>query len=163
VLQTNPSSRYFSNLFKDFTMPHSLHNPLSLLGRALIALLFIPSGFGKLMGFGATAAYIASKGVPLPQAAAGIAVAVELGLGLLLLVGWQTRWAALGMALFTLVITFVFHHFWDVPVEQMMMQKMNFFKNMAIVGGLLGFAAFGGGGWSVDGKAAHVDGRRVAD
>jgi putative oxidoreductase len=144
-------------------MPHSLQNPLPLLGRALIALLFIPSGFGKLIGFSATAGYIASKGVPLPQAAAAIAVAVELGLGLLLLVGWQTRWAALGIALFTLVITFIFHPFWDVPAAQMMMQKMNFFKNMAIVGGLFGFAAFGGGGWSVDGRAAHADGRRAAD
>jgi putative oxidoreductase len=144
-------------------MPHSLHNPLSLLGRALLALLFIPSGFSKLIGFGATVGYISTQGVPLPQVAAAIAIAVELGLGLLLLVGWQTRWAALGIALFTLVITFVFHHFWDVPADQVMMQKLNFFKNLAIVGGLFGFAAFGGGGWSVDGKTSHVEGRRAAD
>jgi putative oxidoreductase len=159
----NSISRFtlFLKPFKGLTMPHSLHNPLSLLGRALIAMLFIPSGFAKLIGFSATAGYIASKGVPLPQIAAAIAVAVELGLGLLLLVGWQTRWAALGIGLFTLVITFIFHPFWSVPEAQMMMQKMNFFKNMAIVGGLFGFAAFGGGGWSVDGNTRHVDGGRA--
>lgn len=140
-------------------MLNTLQNPLSLLGRALLALLFIPAGFSKLMGFSATVGYIASQGVPLPQVAAAIAVAVELGLGLLLLVGWQTRWAALGIALFTLVITFIFHHFWDVPPAQVMAQKLNFFKNMAIVGGLFSFAAFGGGGWSVDANAGHADGQ----
>ena len=133
-------------------MLNSLQNPLSLLGRVLLALLFVPAGFGKIDGFAGTVGYIASKGVPLPEVAAAIAVAVELGLGLLLLVGFQIRWAALGIALFTLVITFIFHNFWAVPEAQMAMQKLNFFKNMAIVGGLFAFAAFGGGAWSVDAK-----------
>ena len=133
-------------------MINTLQNPLALLGRALLALLFIPAGFSKIAGFAGTAGYIASKGVPLPEVAAAIAIAVELGLGLLLLVGLQTRWAALGIALFTLVITFIFHNYWAFPAEQVMAQQMNFFKNMAIVGGLFGFAAFGGGAWSLDGK-----------
>src|SRR4051812_19303715 len=93
-------------------------NLLSFLGRALIALLFIPGGFGKIGGFAGTVGYIASKGVPLPEVCATIAIAVELGLGLLLLVGWQTRWAALGIAFFTFVITFIFHNFWGVPADQ---------------------------------------------
>ncbi|MDB5967159.1 MAG: DoxX [Polaromonas sp.] len=135
-------------------MLNTLQNPLSLLGRVLLALLFVPAGFGKIAGFAGTVGYIASKGVPLPEVAAAIAIAVELGLGLLLLVGLQTRWAALGIALFTLVITIIFHNFWAVPADQVMMQQMNFFKNMAIVGGLFGFAAFGGGAWSVDRKLA---------
>jgi len=118
----------------------------------LLALLFVPAGFGKIAGFAGTVGYIAAKGVPLPEVAAAIAVAVELGLGLLLLVGLQTRWAALGMGLFTLVITFIFHNFWAVPETQMMMQKLSFFKNMAIVGGLFAFAAFGGGAWSLDAR-----------
>lgn len=133
-------------------MLNSLQNPLSLLGRVLLALLFVPAGFSKIAGFAGTVGYIASKGVPLPEVAAAIAVAVELGLGLLLLVGFQTRWAALGIALFTLVITFIFHNFWAVPEAQMAMQKLDFFKNMAIVGGLFAFAAFGGSAWSVDAK-----------
>lgn len=128
-------------------MLNSLQNPLTLLGRILIAALFIPAGFNKIAGFSGTMGYISSKGVPLPGLAAAIAVAVELGLGVLLLIGFQTRWAALGIALFTLVISFIFHAFWVDPSQSMM-----FFKNMAIVGGLFAFAAFGGGDWSVDGK-----------
>lgn len=127
-------------------MLNSLQNPLTLLGRILIAALFIPAGFNKIAGFSGTMGYIASKGVPLPGLAAAIAVAVELGLGVLLLIGFQTRWAALGIALFTLFISFIFHAFWIDPSQSLM-----FFKNMAIVGGLFAFAAFGGGGWSVDG------------
>ena len=129
----------------------SLQNPLALIGRALLALLFIPAGFSKLTGFAGTVGYIASKGVPMPEVAAAAGVGVELGLGLLVLVGFQTRWAALGMALFTLVISFIFHNFWGVPAEQVMAQPQQFFKNMAIVGGLLTVAAWGAGAWSVDG------------
>jgi len=134
----------------------ALQNPLSLIGRVLLALLFVPSGFSKLTGFAGTVGYITSKGVPLPELAAAVAVGVELGLGLLLLVGFQTRWAALGMALFTFVISFIFHNFWGVPADQVMMQQINFFKNMAVVGGLLTVVAWGAGRWSVDGlKGQH--------
>ena len=133
-------------------MLNSLQNPLTLIGRVLLALLFVPAGFGKLVGFAGTVGYIASKGVPLPEVAAAIAVAVELGLGILLLVGYQARWAALAIGLFTLVITFIFHNFWAVPPEMVMMQKMNFFKNLAIIGGLFTIAAWGAGAWSVDAK-----------
>ncbi|MEO8022648.1 DoxX family protein [Polaromonas sp.] len=133
-------------------MLNSLQNPFSLIGRALIALLFIPAGFSKIAGFTGTAGYIASKGVPLPEVAAAAAIGVELGLGLLLLVGFQARWAALGIALFTVVITFIFHNFWAVPAEQVMMQQQAFFKNIAVVGGLLTIAAWGPGAWSVDGQ-----------
>src|SRR3954469_20553227 len=108
-------------------MLNSLQNPLSLVGRLLLALLFVPAGFGKIAGFAGTVGYIASKGVPLPEVCAAIAIVVELGFGLMLLLGWQTRWAALGIAVFTFVITFIFHNFWGVPAEQAMMQKMNFF------------------------------------
>lgn len=128
----------------------SLQNPLSLIGRILIALLFVPAGFGKIAGFAGTVGYIASKGVPFPELAAAAAVGVELGLGLLLLVGFQTRWAALGIAFFTVVITFIFHNFWDVPAAQMVQQQQAFFKNIAVVGGLLTIAAWGAGAWSFD-------------
>lgn len=127
-------------------------NLLSLAGRALIALLFIPGGFGKIGGFAGTVGYIASKGVPFPEVCAAIAIAVELGLGLLLLVGFQARWAALGIAIFTAVITFIFHNYWAMPPEMVMMQKQAFFKNIAVVGGLLTIVAFGAGGWSIDGR-----------
>ena len=127
-------------------------NALALVGRVLIALLFVPAGWGKLMGFSGVVGYISSKGVPLAPVCAAIAVAAELGLGLALLLGFKTRWAALGLAVFTVVITPIFHNYWGVPDAQVAMQKMNFFKNCAIAGGLMAFAAFGGGAFSVDGR-----------
>ena len=133
------------------TPSSSTRNLLSLVGRALIALVFIPAGYSKIGGFAGTAGYIASQGLPLPEVAAALAIAVELGLGLMLLVGLKARWAALGIAIFVAVITPIFHNFWASPAAQQMMQQQAFFKNLAIVGGLLLVVAFGPGGWSVDG------------
>ena len=130
----------------------STQNILTLVGRALIALLFIPAGLSKIGAFAGVAGYIASKGVPLPQVAAVIGIVAEVGLGALILIGWQTRWAALGMAIFTVVITFIFHNFWALPAEQVMAQQQAFFKNIAVVGGLLALVAWGTGGYSVDAK-----------
>ena len=134
----------------------SLQNALSLAGRALIALLFVPQGWAKLTNFAATTGYIASAGMPLPALAAAAAIVVELGLAIALLVGFQTRWAALGIAIFTLVASFIFHNYWASPAAEVMMQQLNFFKNLAIVGGLLGFVAWGAGGWSVDARRGQA-------
>lgn len=131
---------------------NAVQDTFALVGRILIALLFVPSGWAKIAGFSGLVGYISSKGVPLPEVCAAIAIAAELGLGLLLLVGWQTRWVALGLAVFTAVITPIFHNYWAVPEAQVMAQKLNFFKNYAITGGLLAFAAFGGGAFSFDGR-----------
>ena len=135
---------------------------LTLAGRALIALLFIPAGWGKIGGFAGVTGYIASKGVPLPEVAAAIAIAAELGLGLMLLLGWKARLAAAGLAVFVVVITPIFHNFWAMPAAQQMMQQQAFFKNFAIVGGLLVVVAFGAGGWSLDGRRgdAYATGAR---
>ena len=127
-------------------------NALALVGRILIALLFIPAGFSKIGGFANTVAYISAKGVPRAELCAAVAIGAELGLGLLLVVGWQARWAALFLAIFTLVITPIFHAFWAMPAAQVMVQQQAFFKNIAIAGGLLVIAAFGAGGWSLDGR-----------
>ena len=130
----------------------SLQNPLALAGRILLALLFIPAGIGKLTGFAGTVAYTASAGVPLPQIAAALALVIELGAGLALLIGWQTRWAALLLAFFTLVASFFFHKFWALPPEQAGMQQLMFYKNIGVTGGLLAFAAFGAGAFSLDAR-----------
>jgi putative oxidoreductase len=124
----------------------------ALLGRALIALLFVPAGWAKIAGFAGITGYIASKGVPLPQVAAAIAIAAELGLGLAILFGWRTRLAALGLAVFTAVITPIFHAYWTFPEAQQMVQQQAFFKNLAIVGGLLVLAAFGAGRLALDAR-----------
>jgi putative oxidoreductase len=84
------------------TTPNAAQDTLALIGRILIATLFIPAGFGKLMGFAGTVGYITKvAGLPLPEVAAAIAIIVELGLGIALLVGFKTRWTALIMAIFT--------------------------------------------------------------
>ena len=135
-------------------MNASLQNPLTLTGRVLLALLFLPAGIGKIGGFAGTVGYIGSVGLPLPQLAAVLAIVVEVGGGLALLAGYGTRLAALALALFTLVATFVFHNFWAMPPEQVMMQQLMFFKNIAVVGGLLVLAAHGAGAYSVDARRA---------
>lgn len=122
----------------------------ALMGRLLLAYVFLPAGWSKLVGFAGTVGYITSKGVPLPEVAAALAVAIELGLGLALLVGFQTRWAAFGLAIFVAVITPIFHNYWAMPEAQQMMQKLLFNKNLGIIGGLLAFTAFGAGRLSVD-------------
>jgi putative oxidoreductase len=122
----------------------------ALLGRVLLGALFIWSGWGKIGGFEGTAGYIASKGLPMPTVLAAIALAVELGAGIALLVGWKTRWAALVLVAFLLVITPIFHAFWGLPADQASMQMINFAKNASILGGLLMVFAFGPGRYSVD-------------
>lgn len=134
----------------------ALQDTLALVGRVLLAWLFIPAGWGKIAGFSGVAGYIASKGIPFPELCAALAIAAELGLGLMLLVGWQTRWAALGLAIFVAVITPIFHAFWAVPEAQQMMQQQAFNKNLAVVGGLLALTAFGAGRISLDGKRAKA-------
>ena len=133
-------------------MISSLQNPLALVGRLLLALLFLPAGISKIGGFAGTASYIASKGLPFATLAAAIAIVVEIAGGLALIAGFGTRWAALVLAGFTLVATFLFHNFWGMPADQVMVQQLMFFKNIAVVGGLLVLAAYGAGAWSLDAK-----------
>ncbi len=136
-------------------MISNFQNPLALVGRLLLALLFLPAGLSKISGFAGTVGYIASKGMPMPTAAAVIAIIIEVVAPLALIAGFGTRWAALVLAGFTVVATFVFHNFWAMPADQAMMQQLMFFKNIAVVGGLLTLAAHGAGAWSVDAKRSN--------
>jgi putative oxidoreductase len=122
----------------------------ALTGRILLALMFALAGFGKIGGFEGTVGYIASKGLPLPQAGAAIAVVVELGGGLLLIAGWKARWVALVLAVFTAVATFFFHDFWNMADAAAGTNKIMFLKNVAVIGGMLMVWAFGPGRYSVD-------------
>ena len=121
-----------------------------LIGRILLAVIFVISGYGKIGNFSGTVSYIASKGLPLPEAGAVLAIAVELGAGILLILGLKTRWAALALAAFTLGATYYFHAFWTMPEAQKMMQSLMFQKNLAIIGGLLALAVAGAGAFSID-------------
>jgi putative oxidoreductase len=122
----------------------------ALVGRILLCILFIESGFGKIGGFEGTVRSIAAHGLPISQVLAAGAIAIELGGGLLILFGWKTRWVALALALFMIVITPIFHNFWSAPAAQAMAQQINFMKNVSILGGIFLLFAFGPGRYSVD-------------
>jgi putative oxidoreductase len=118
----------------------------SLIGRLLLATLFLVSGIGKLAAPAATKAYILSAGLPFPDLAYGLAVLVEVGFALALVVGYRTKGVAAVMAAFALVTAFAFHaHFGDQN------QFIHFLKNLAITGGLLQVVAQGAGALSIDG------------
>ena len=129
-----------------------LQNPLALAGRLLLALLFLPAGIAKLTGFAGTVGYLSSVDLPMPQVAAALALIVEIVGGLALAVGYGTRLAAIVLAVFTLVASFFFHNYWALPADQQMIPQLLFFKNIAVVGGLLTLAAWGAGAWSVDAR-----------
>ena len=121
-----------------------------LAGRILIALIFVLSGFGKITGFEGTVGYIVSKGLPLPQLAAVGAVIVELGGGIMLVLGWKARWAAAAMFVFTALAALIFHNFWAVPADQAQNQMIHFMKNLCMAGGFLQLAVYGAGRFSLD-------------
>jgi putative oxidoreductase len=122
----------------------------ALAGRILLAVIFIISGIGKITGFDGTVGYIASKGLPMAQLVAIATIVVEVGGGILLAIGYKARWAALALAVFTLLAAIIFHNFWAVEAAQKMNQQINFLKNLAIIGGMLMVFAFGPGRMSVD-------------
>ena len=119
------------------------------IGRILLAAIFLISGFGKLADPAGTIGYISAVGLPLPEIGYAIAVIVEIAGGLLLIAGYQTRIAALALAVLTLAAGIFFHN--DFADQN---QLIHFLKNVAIVGGLLQVAAFGAGRFSVDARGA---------
>jgi putative oxidoreductase len=123
---------------------------LALVGRILLGSIFVLSGFQKLMGFPGLVANISGKGLPLPEVLAVLTIAIELGAGLLLVVGLKARWAALLLFLFIIPVTLIFHNFWAMEGAQAAMNKIHFLKNLSIMGGMLLAAAFGPGRYSLD-------------
>jgi len=127
-------------------------NPAAFIGRILLALIFVVSGVGKITGYAGTAAVMAAKGLPMVDVLLPLTIAVELGGGLLLALGWKARWAAAALLLFLIPTTLIFHQFWGIEPKLAQMQKIHFLKNVAIMGGMLMVLAIGAGRWSVDGK-----------
>lgn len=117
----------------------------SVAGRILLSQIFIISGLSKVANPAGTIGYIQSVGAPLPEVAYAIALFVELGLGVALLLGYKTRLAAAGIALFSVAAAFLFH---NNLADQM--QQIMFLKNLTIAGGLLMVVAFGAGAYSLD-------------
>jgi putative oxidoreductase len=120
---------------------------LPFVGRLLIGLPFVMSGFGKLAAYGPTTEMIGAVGLPAPPLAFAVAVVVELGGGLLLIAGFQARSVAVALALFALVTAVSFHsNFADQN------QMIHFLKNVMMAGGLLQIVAFGAGAISLDNR-----------
>ena len=115
------------------------------LGRILLGLIFVIAGFEKITGFEGTVGYMTAYNVPMAQVLAVLTIVVELGGGILLIIGWKARWAALALFVFILIITPIFHAYWSVPDDQKQLQMFMFLKNLAIMGGMLYVAAFGPG------------------
>lgn len=124
----------------------------ALVGRILVALIFIVSGVGKITGYAGTAGYMASKGMPMVDVLLPLTILVELGGGLLIALGWKARWAAATVFLFLIPVTLVFHNPAGLAPADAQQQMINLLKNVSIMGGMLGLFAFGPGGFSLDAK-----------
>jgi putative oxidoreductase len=118
---------------------------LPFLGRLMIGLPFAMSGLSKLGAYGATTAMISAVGLPFPPLAFAVAVAAELGGGVLLIAGYRVRFVAIALAVFSLATAVSFHN--DFADQN---QMIHFLKNLMIAGGLLQIAAFGAGALSLD-------------
>ena len=119
-----------------------------LIARIFLAQIFLLSGIFKIGGYAGTQGYMEAMGIPgmlLP-----LVIALEIGGGLALIAGWQTKWVSLALAGFTLVAAVIFH---NNLADQM--QQIMFMKNIAITGGLLLLAIHGAGSYSLDSRRTH--------
>ena len=123
---------------------------LAALGRVLLALIFVRAGINKIGSIDATAAEMASHGIPLSNILVFGAIAMELGVGLLLMVGLFARCAALALFFYTLALALIFHAYWAAPAAQARLQASFFFGHLSIMGGMLMVVAFGAGALSLD-------------
>lgn len=120
-----------------------------LIGRILMAQIFLLAGYGKIAGYSATAAYMTSHGIPgtlLP-----LVILLELGGGIALIVGWCTRWTALALAVFSAAAAVIFHS--DFADHTM---RIMFMKNFAMAGGLLIIASTAPGAFTLDARRSRA-------
>jgi putative oxidoreductase len=122
---------------------------LLLIGRILLGYIFVRSGFPKLLDISAVMATYPPRG--LPPMLAYISVPFEFFGGLALLFGFATRYVLVGFLIFMLVATFSSHRYWDYPAAQQVVQAGNFYKNLAMIGGVLFLFVVGPGRLSIDG------------
>jgi putative oxidoreductase len=125
-------------------------NFVVVIGRILIALIFVRAGINKIGSIDATAAEMAKSGIPLSNILVFGAIMMELGGGLLLMVGLFARWAALALFFYTLTLALIFHAYWAVPEAQARLQASVFFGHLSMMGGMLVVVAFGAGAYSLD-------------
>jgi putative oxidoreductase len=127
------------------------HPAVLLLGRILLAAVFLVAGIRKVMAIAGTVGYFTKLGLPMPEVLVYVAIVIEIGGALLLITGWKSRLAAWLLMIFVLIATFYAHRFWQISDAAQYGNQLNhFLKNFAIIGGLLFVAACGPGSMSVD-------------
>jgi putative oxidoreductase len=132
-----------------------------LVGRLLLASIFIIAGLEKIAGFDGTAKFMASKGLPMANLLLVATIMIELGGGLMIALGWHARWGALAIFLFLIPVTLVFHAFWTFEGAEYSHQMHSFLKNLAIMGGMLYIMAAGSGRYSLDSGDESVSLTRI--
>ena len=124
-------------------------NFMLIAGRVLLGLYFIIPGVSKILGYSATADYMASQNVPMISVLLPLTIVIQLVAGGALIVGFRGKLAAFVLAGLTLAISIYMHNFWVMEAGlQRVHETQNFVKNMAIMAGLLIVAAQGTGAWS---------------
>lgn len=132
------------------TTTHPMHSAALLLGRILLSGIFLMSGVHKITAWDETAGMMTEKGLPAVPLLLAASIAVELGGGACVLLGWCTRFGALLLFAFLIPVTGTMHNFWAFEGQEQMAQMMHFVKNITIMGGLMTLAGAGAGAWSVD-------------
>ena len=131
-------------------------NVLILIGRILLAWVFVGSAYGAIINFSGSVGYFRSLNVPAPELFTTTAVALEVLMSVGLILGFATRYCAILVLLFVLIATAIAHRYWEYPAgPQQIGQYNNFLKNFSIMGGALLIFVTGGGWFSVDRKLAR--------
>jgi putative oxidoreductase len=137
-------------LIHDAAAHSSWQTTMALIGRLLMAAIFLVSGINKLTDLPGTVAHMTRAGIPYADTLAIVAGAAEVLGGLALVFGLLTRIGAVGLILFMIPTTVIFHGFWNYHGAERLPQMVNFMKNLGIIGGLAAIAAFGAGRASLD-------------
>jgi putative oxidoreductase len=124
--------------------------PLPLLGRILIALIFVLAGLSKLGAIAATSANMANHGIPYAGDLVWGVVALEIGGGAMLIVGLLARLVALALFFYTLALAVLFHPYWAFTGAAANTQHAYFYGHLSMMGGMLFVVAFGAGPYSID-------------
>jgi putative oxidoreductase len=115
----------------------NISNKTFAMGRVLLGALFFISAINKILGFSFVSGWMASAGLPMPDLLLVLTIAIEMIGGLMLITGWHARYAAVGLAVFLVPVTLVFHAFWSADAATFNDQLTAFLKNAAIFGGML--------------------------
>jgi putative oxidoreductase len=144
--------RPYDPVADDTVVPVVPRSGTALVGRILIAAIFITSGIAKLADPAGAIGYMNGVGISNANSLVYVAGIAELAGGLSLLFGFLTRIGAIGLIVFVAITTFYFHNFWALPEPEAKMQMVQFMKNLAIMGGLFMIVAMGPGRYSIDAR-----------